>query len=437
MIRVIVIAAWIAGTLVSIVRAEEPEAVIAPEGIDEALEAGRGAEIDPSQAGECLECHLTSEDAVAELWKDDVHARWGITCVTCHGGDETQTDKERAKRRGTGYRGKLTAREGVELCGGCHSDVAYMKDRKPLLPVDQLQKYWTSEHGKLLKQGETRVAQCASCHHAHGIREVNDAKSPVFAANVPAMCAQCHADAEYMSDFAIKTNQYEEYVESVHGEALLEKNDVRGAPACNDCHGNHGAAPPSVDAITNICGACHSYNADLFLGSPLAPAFKERSLADCVACHGKHKITHVEGEWVGEDPGKTCKKCHEEGDEGADLALYFTDSMATARRTFEEIDQLLTEAETKGMDVTEAEDHVEAARQAMMQARTLVHSFSKPVMEEKLIEVAESQTAALEAGYAALRGLEERRRGLIISSLLLFVLTIFVAIKIRTLPPID
>ena len=37
----------------------------------------------------------------------------------------------------------------IDFCGICHSDAEYMKERKPLLPVDQLQKYWTSEHGKL------------------------------------------------------------------------------------------------------------------------------------------------------------------------------------------------------------------------------------------------------------------------------------------------
>jgi hypothetical protein len=98
---------------------------------------------------------------------------------------------------------------------------------------------------------------------------------------------------------------------------------------------------------------------------------------------------------------------------------------------------LLTEAEVKGMDVTEGEDYVEAARQALMQARTLIHSFSKPVMEEKVIEIAENQAAALEEGYAALRGLKDRRRGLAISTLLLLLLTLMVAIKIRTLPPLD
>ena len=48
-----------------------------------------------------------------------------------------------------------------------------------------------------------------------------------------------------------------------------------------------------------------------------------------------------------------------------------------------------------------------------------------------------SAKAALEAGYSALRGLKERRRGLAISTLLLLLLTIVVAVKIRTLPPLD
>lgn len=415
--------------------ADEPGGASEPVRTDETEGTSQADEVDELQAGECLQCHLTTEDGAGELWKSDVHARWQITCVTCHGGDHTQADKDRAKQQGTGYRGRLTARQAVNLCGGCHSDAEYMRERKPLLPVDQLQKYWTSEHGKLLSQGETRVAQCASCHDAHGIREVNDAKSPVYAPNVPEMCGQCHADAEYMSDFDIETNQYEEYVDSVHGKALLEKNDVRGAPACNDCHGNHGAAPPSVDAITNICGTCHSYNAELFLESPLAPAFKEKSLADCVACHGKHLITHVADEWEGDNAGATCRKCHEEGEEGSDLALYFTDTFGAVRQSFGEIETLLKEAEMKGMDVTEGEDYLQSARQALLQARTLVHSFSKPVVEEKVLEITQNQTAALEVGYAALEGLERRRRGLAISTLLLLLLTVGVAIKIRSLPP--
>jgi len=387
--------------------------------------------------GKCLECHSTLEDGVAEVWQDDVHAHAGIGCDGCHGGDPSQDDSDLAKRRGTRYRGKLSAQEIILSCGGCHGDIEYMKSRNPALPIDQLEKYRTSVHGKLLAKGETRVAQCVSCHHAHGVRAVNDAKSPVYAENVPATCGHCHADAEYMADFEIPTTQYEEYTQSVHGKALLEKHDVRGAPACNDCHGNHGAAPPSIDAISNICGTCHAFNAELFLGSPLAPDFKEKSLADCVACHSKHLITHVSDDWLADEPGGACRKCHETGDEGSDLALYYVDTFGSIQRSFDEIGDLLTRAEMKGMDVTEGEDYAEAARQGLMQARTLIHAFSKPVMEEKVTDISQNQAAALEVGYAQLKAFDDRRRGLTISTLLLLLLTLGVAIKIRTLPPLD
>ncbi|MBW2189793.1 MAG: hypothetical protein JRG93_09430 [Deltaproteobacteria bacterium] len=117
--------------------------------------------------------------------------------------------------------------------------------------------------------------------------------------------------------------------------------------------------------------------------------------------------------------------------------MYFTDTFSSIRRAFEEIEQLLKRGEVKGMDVTEGEDYVEAARQGLMQTRTLVHSFSRSVVEEKVMEISANQAAALEVGYAALRGFEDRRRGLAISTILLLLLTLGVAIKIRTLPPFD
>jgi hypothetical protein len=58
-------------------------------------------------------------------------------------------------------------------------------------------------------------------------------------------------------------------------------------------------------------------------------------------------------------------------------------------------------------------------------------------VEEKVMEISENQAAALEFGYASLNAFEDRRRGLFVSSLLLLLLTIGVAIKIRTLPPLD
>ena len=99
--------------------------------------------------------------------------------------------------------------------------------------------------------GDTRVATCISCHGAHGVRLVNDAKSPAFPTNVAATCGACHASPDHMRGYTLSdgkplpTSQRADYERSVHYAALVKQNDL-GAPACNDCHGNHGAAPPGV-----------------------------------------------------------------------------------------------------------------------------------------------------------------------------------------------
>jgi len=421
-----------------------PAAVYADAGLDAGVDAGEdadggmdaGAVPQVLPGGECLACHSREGDEVAELWQNDVHAQAGIGCVDCHGGDNSQDDKALAKGPGSGYRGTLSHRQIPLMCGGCHGDASYMRKFNPLLPVDQLVKYRTSQHGHLLAKGDQKVAECASCHGAHGIREINDARAPVYPTNIPDTCGRCHADPDYMSDYDIPTTQYEDYIGSVHGKDLLEKGDVRGAPACNDCHGSHGARPPAIADITHICGTCHAYNAELFLDSPLAPAFKEKSLADCVACHGKHKITHVSDDWLGEAPGTVCRKCHEEDDKGAELAIYLADTLGEIRQSADDARALLDQAEEKGMDVSEGEDDLEAAREGLLQTRTLVHSFSRPVIDKKVQEIMLNQEAAAEVAMAAFDEIDERRRGLGISTILLILLALFVAIKIRTLPPL-
>ena len=61
-------------------------ALAADAGADAGVDAGVDAGADDLPGGECLECHLTTEDGVGELWQEDVHAHAGITCDACHGG---------------------------------------------------------------------------------------------------------------------------------------------------------------------------------------------------------------------------------------------------------------------------------------------------------------------------------------------------------------
>ena len=83
-----------------------------------------------------------------------------------------------------------------------------------------------------------------------------------------------------MKEYDIPTNQYEEFTKSVHGVDLLEKHDL-SAPACNSCHGNHGAIPPGVESISEVCGTCHALNAELFQASPHKKAFDEHNYPEC------------------------------------------------------------------------------------------------------------------------------------------------------------
>jgi len=94
-----------------------------------------------------------------------------------------------------------------------------------------------------------------------------------------------------MAPYGIPTDQYARYRRSVHAAALLERGDT-AAPACNDCHGNHGAAPPGVLAVANVCGQCHGREAALFRASFKKELFDGLDVPECTVCHDNHAIEH-------------------------------------------------------------------------------------------------------------------------------------------------
>ena len=93
-------------------------------------------------------------------------------------------------------------------------------------------------------------------------------------------------------------NQYEQWRQSVHGQALLKGDDL-SAPTCNDCHGNHGEVPPEVDSVANACGTCHAKVAALFADTRMKHRFEEVGLPGCATCHGSHAITSPTDEMLG------------------------------------------------------------------------------------------------------------------------------------------
>ena len=61
-----------------------------------------------------------------------------------------------------------------KTCSSCHSNEVFMRTFNPSLPVDQFQKYKTSQHGILNSKGDSKTAKCASCHGSHDRKTTKD-----------------------------------------------------------------------------------------------------------------------------------------------------------------------------------------------------------------------------------------------------------------------
>ena len=387
----------------------------------------------------CVICHAAlpqSElSSPVTALRTDVHNERGFRCVDCHGGDPTTQDKARAKDRARGYRGKPTGAQIVTTCARCHSDAGLMRKFGPALRIDQAAEYATSVHGIRLASGDQKVATCATCHQAHGVRRVKDARAPVFPTHVAALCASCHADPQHMKGYtssgggAIATNQRDEYQKSVHFNALTRQNDL-SAPTCNDCHGNHGAAPPGVGAVSNVCGTCHAVFATKFATSAHSQIFDRA----CVECHGNHAVLTTSDEMIGTSKDTLCFTCHEGADDaGAIAAGRMRTSIENLRASLASNSDLITRVRNAGMEVSDQELALAEVRTKLTQARTEIHTFDPAAVDQIVNEGMTALIAVGQAGNQALADLQYRRRGLFISLVAILLVVVGLFLKIREL----
>lgn len=382
----------------------------------------------------CLNCHsdMEDDDGPAHLITRDIHFQKGLGCVGCHGGDEALEDMDEV-RETKSYRGVPDHREVPQFCASCHSDAAYMHEHNPKLPTDQLAKYKTSVHGqRLFNNKDNKVANCISCHSVHQINSAQLPHSSTHPLNIPATCGKCHADKDYMADYKISTTQLDDYKKSVHGIALLEKEDL-GAPACNDCHGNHGAAPPGVTSLSAVCGTCHALEAELFDKSPHQAAFEENDYPMCETCHSNHYIEKPTDNFVGTSDDAVCMECHADGDgtKGYEVADGVHNALMKLVTTHDEAKTILDKAKVKGMMTTDEEFRLKDVEQELIHTRTQVHAFNldsvKTKAEEGIKKAEEVKTNA--AGL-----IDEyyfRRKGLGLATLFITLLAVALYLKIR------
>lgn len=383
----------------------------------------------------CLECHSNLPEPLGvstETFAQSIHTQKGLGCVSCHGGDANSDDSDKAMSRSAGWKGKIERRQIPELCASCHSDADRMKRYNPGLRVDQFQQYKTSVHGAKWAKGDSKVAVCTDCHGVHDILAPSDPRSKVHPTNVATTCARCHADAGYMKQYGIKTDQFANYQQSVHHEAMTVRGDL-SAPTCTTCHGNHGAAPPGVADVTSVCSNCHVFQAQLFDTSPHKQAFANMSLPGCVTCHSNHLIKHPADEMIGTGPKAVCVQCHSEGDAGFQQAAAMSNHLTALASSIASSDEILRHAEREGMEVSQPLQQLSNARDALLKARVSVHAFRESEVKRDTDAGFAITKSTYAAGEQAMREWKYRRVGLGLSLLMIAVTLAGLGLYIRNL----
>jgi len=391
-----------------------------------------------------------------------VHAQ--LECMECHGGHEeyeldaetiaalTDPDLDAAQDpafdHGDEFGGKAPRADVPNLCGNCHADVERMNPYG--LRTDQLARYWTSNHGKALKNdGELRVAVCTDCHGVHDVRTGSDPQATTYPLNIPGMCANCHADEALMSEFDLPVEIHDEYKRSVHGHLLLEQGDT-GAPTCATCHGNHSAMPPGFATVGAVCGQCHQAAAKHFQSSIHAQLDYHKG---CVQCHGggegRHfhlieRITNPSGvmieryehllqsepspspeqvtEAIHSEPKEiinraiaTCTDCHEEFEDDESLPKLFEllDDIQEAERYYVRTASRL-ERVSEGVLLVEAQQFkFQDAMTHLIELAPLQHTLDNELVDEKVQELNEVCDEVNRELDAAQQALEVRHKALV------------------------
>ena len=223
-----------------------------------------------------------------------------VSCKTCHGRHDVVSHRHPDSKFHTS---NLT-----EGCGQCHTEV--------------YEEFVTSAHNTALTEGITDAPSCIVCHQ-NGIVQVTAAQDTVqLKIMQQTACLSCHLDNPNVRARITPTAGFiVAPEENVHGAILYQGNGA--APNCSDCHGNHDTkkvvdpnAPPSKRLIPDACQRCHADKAQEFAGSIHAAAVLQdnKEAPACNDCHHEHGRAETGAPGLviaaGHVSGQICTTCH-------------------------------------------------------------------------------------------------------------------------------
>lgn len=324
----------------------------------------------------CVVCHIEKRRAFLL----GVHSERGIRCHDCHGGNPAALDVKSA-HSSPDYIGAPDKFKTIELCSSCHSNPDMM--RQYGLHVGQLAEYRSSQHGqRLLGERDTDAPTCSDCHDSHTILPPGDARSRVYPTNIVETCARCHADPELTAKHGLPDDEVELYRQSAHGVALFVEQNF-AAPTCTGCHGSHGALPPAVTEISNVCGRCHVLVRRAFYAGPHGAAAREGRIPGCTACHSNHGTEVVPPDRI----AATCLGCHEENSRAVTVGEQIQKGVLRATQELRSADEAIEELVRAGRRVSGLRLRDKAAHTAYLQIAQAQHSLDLEALERLNLDI--------------------------------------------------
>ena len=143
---------------------------------------------------DCKFCHLNP--LYGNISKDIVDYDETLRrCYNCHsesGVVQAYTHMAHRLRHKT----SRSPQEIDELCSKCHADKALMKSLNVSDKVlNAVESYNRSIHGKLVRLGSSKAADCISCHATNALHDIykpDNLKSTINENNIQDTCRQCH-----------------------------------------------------------------------------------------------------------------------------------------------------------------------------------------------------------------------------------------------------
>ena len=134
---------------------------------------------------------------------------------------------------------------------------------------------------------------------------------------------------------------------------------------------------------------------------------------------------------IGTESGSICLKCHKQGDKGYETANEMAQQITDLKQNIAEAQKETDRTAQYGRDVSIAKMKIKDAQDALIKARTLVHTVSLEKLKEVVLPAEKATSEAVETDKEATVDLAFRYVGLSIFLIVALIIALLLYLKVR------